>query len=102
MKSKSFLSIQLPILFSGQASFAQERIFLDEHIRFRSQGNRMYTVPLAYRISSNTNFVSITRLHRAIETLIIKHAILRTTLEIDTNNVITQSLLDIIKSDEAF
>ncbi|CAF1613771.1 unnamed protein product, partial [Adineta ricciae] len=52
---ESWVSLHLN---EGQVSFAQERIFLDERIRFSSQGNRMYTVPLLYRISPSNNHVS--------------------------------------------
>ncbi|CAF4119702.1 unnamed protein product, partial [Adineta steineri] len=81
----------------ARASFAQERIFLDEQIRFSSTDNNtnMYVIPLLYRISSMNDHVSITRLHHAVQTVITKHNILRTALYInDTNGHIIQHCLD--------
>src|SRR5579862_6484135 len=80
------------------ASFAQERIFLDEQIRFSSKNNNiMYVIPLIYRISSSSskdNFISITRLHRAFQSVIMKHSILRTALYLDSNGTIIQHCLN--------
>jgi hypothetical protein len=79
--------------FLARASFAQERIVLDEQIRFSSQdNNNMNVIPLLYRLLSSTNHISITRLHQAI---IIKHSILRTALYLDTNGIIMQHCLDV-------
>src|ERR1700749_2422457 len=72
----------------ARASFAQERIFLDEQIRFSSKNNNiMYVIPLIYRISSSSkdNHISLTRLHRAFQSVIIKHSILCTALYLDSN-----------------
>ncbi|CAF0953681.1 unnamed protein product [Adineta steineri] len=80
-------------LTQGQASFAQERIFLDEQIRFSSQNNSMiYAIPLFYRVSSVDNHISITRLHRALQSVIIKHSILRTALYFDIHGTIMQQV----------
>ncbi|CAF4105179.1 unnamed protein product, partial [Adineta steineri] len=85
-------------LILARASFAQERIYLDEQIRFSSNKttmNNMYVVPLSYRISSMNDHISITRLHHAFQNVIIKHNILRTALYIDdTNGNIMQHCLD--------
>ncbi|CAF4130154.1 unnamed protein product, partial [Adineta steineri] len=82
----------------ARASFAQERIYLDEQIRFSSNKttiNNMYVIPLLYRISSMNDHISITRLHHAFQSVIIKHNILRTALYIDdTNGNIIQHCLD--------
>ncbi|CAF0774859.1 unnamed protein product [Adineta steineri] len=80
-------------LILARASFAQERIYLDEQIRFSSNKttmNNMYVIPLLYRISSMNDHVSITRLHHAFESVIAKHNILRTALYLDINGVILQ------------
>ncbi|CAF4058212.1 unnamed protein product, partial [Adineta steineri] len=84
-------------LVLARASFAQERIFLDEQIRFSSNKtikNNMYVIPLLYRISSINNHVSITRLYHAFQSVITKHQILRTALYLDTNGNIIQHCLD--------
>ncbi|CAF4178253.1 unnamed protein product, partial [Adineta steineri] len=85
-------------LIQARASFAQERIYLDEQIRFssnRTTMNNMYVVPVLYRISSMHDHVSITRLHHAFQNVIKKHNILRTALYIDdTNGSIIQHCLD--------
>ncbi|CAF4450802.1 unnamed protein product, partial [Adineta steineri] len=73
----------------ARASFAQERIYLDEQIRFSSNKttmNNMYVIPLLYRISSMKDDVSITRLHHAFQSVITKHNILRTALYINDTN----------------
>ncbi len=82
-------------IFVARTSFAQERIFLDESIRFSSKEKKnMYVIPLVYRISSSINHVSITRLYDAFEAVIRKHNILRTALFVDTNGIIMQHCLD--------
>ncbi|CAF1397991.1 unnamed protein product, partial [Adineta steineri] len=88
----------LSFLILARASFAQQRIFLDEQIRFSSNQttmNNMYVIPLLYRISSTNDHVSITRLHHAFQCVITKHHILRTALYIeDTHGTIIQQCLD--------
>ncbi|CAF1357665.1 unnamed protein product [Adineta steineri] len=84
-------------LIQARASFAQERIYLDEQIRFSSKKttmNNMYVIPLLYRISSMNDHVSITRLQHAFQSVITKHQILRTALFLDTNGTIIQHCLD--------
>ncbi|CAF1398572.1 unnamed protein product, partial [Adineta steineri] len=84
-------------LTQAGASFAQERIYLDEQIRFSSNNttiNNMYVIPSLYRISSMNDHLSISRLHHAFESVIKKHNILRTALCLDTNGNIMQHCLD--------
>ncbi|CAF1591003.1 unnamed protein product, partial [Adineta steineri] len=84
-------------IIKAKASFAQERIFLDEQIRFSSTNNNtnnMYVIPLIYRISSMNDQISISRLQHAIQSIIRKHQILRTALHLDTNGTIIQHYLD--------
>ncbi|CAF1500373.1 unnamed protein product, partial [Adineta steineri] len=82
----------------ARVSFAQERIYLDEQIRFSSNKttrNNMYVIPLLYRISSMNDHISITRLHHAFQSVITKHNILRTALYLyDKNGNIIQHCLD--------
>ncbi|CAF1455741.1 unnamed protein product, partial [Adineta steineri] len=81
----------------AKASFAQERIFLDEQIRFSSihnNTNNMYVIPLIYRISSMNDHISISRLQHAFQSIIRKQQILRTALYLDTNGTIIQHCLD--------
>ncbi|CAF1156371.1 unnamed protein product, partial [Rotaria sordida] len=83
-------------LIQAPASFAQERIFLDEQIRFSSRTNNViYTIPLLYRVASVNSHISITRLHHALQFVIMKHSILRTALHIDSNGIIMQYCLNI-------
>ncbi|CAF4260481.1 unnamed protein product, partial [Adineta steineri] len=85
-------------LIQARASFAQERIYLDEQIRFSSNKttmNNMYVIPLLYRISSMNDHVSITRLQHAFQSVLTKHHILRTALYLDTNGDIIQHYSDI-------
>ncbi|CAF1283906.1 unnamed protein product [Adineta steineri] len=83
-------------IMKAKASFAQERIFLDEQIRFSSTDNNtnMYVIPLSYRISSINDHISISRLHHAFQSIIRKYQILRTTLSLDANGTIIQHYLD--------
>ncbi|CAF4107727.1 unnamed protein product, partial [Adineta steineri] len=83
-------------IMKAKASFAQERIFLDEQIRFSSKNNNtnMYVIPLIYRISSMNDYISISQLQHAFQSIIIKHQILRTALSLNTNGTIIQHCLD--------
>ncbi|CAF1578626.1 unnamed protein product, partial [Adineta steineri] len=57
-------------LTKARPSFAQERIYLDEQIRFSSNKttmNNMYVIPLIYRISSVNDHISIARLYHAFQ-----------------------------------
>ncbi|CAF1460176.1 unnamed protein product [Adineta steineri] len=83
-------------LTQARASFAQERIFLDEQVRFSfKESNTTYLVPIIYRLSSISKTVSIVRLHRALQEVVKKHSILRTALYLDTNGALVQHCLDI-------
>ncbi|CAF4067907.1 unnamed protein product, partial [Adineta steineri] len=86
-------------IMKARASFAQERIYLDEQIRFSSNKTtmkNMYVIPLLYRISSMNDHISITRLYNAFQSVITKHNILRTALYIDdTNGNTIQHCLDV-------
>ncbi|CAF1034858.1 unnamed protein product [Adineta steineri] len=85
-------------LIQARVSFAQERIYLDEQIRFSSNKTtmkNMYVIPLLYRIASMNDHILITRLHHAFQSIITKHNILRTALYLDdTNSKIMQYCLD--------
>ncbi|CAF3805179.1 unnamed protein product [Rotaria sp. Silwood1] len=83
-------------LIQAPASFAQERIFLDEQIRFSSKtNNTIYAIPLLYRVSSANSHISITRLHHALQILVTKHSILGTALHIDDNGTISQHCFNV-------
>lgn len=80
----------------GRATFAQERVFVDELVRFPSKAhNIMYVIPLVYQILSTTKYLSTARLHRALHAVVRKHGILRTALYLDTNHTIVQECVDI-------
>ncbi|CAF1548872.1 unnamed protein product, partial [Adineta steineri] len=90
---ESWLALHLT---QAKATFAQERIFLDEQIRFPSKHhNLMYVIPLVYRILSTNDHLSIDRLHRALHTVVAKHRVLRTGFYLDMNGMIIQHCLDI-------
>ncbi|CAF4171386.1 unnamed protein product [Adineta steineri] len=77
-------------------SYAQERIFLDEQIRFSSADNNpnIYVIPLIYRLSSVNGHISISQLQHAFQSIKTKHQILRTALYLNTNGVIVQDCQD--------
>jgi NRPS condensation-like uncharacterized protein len=54
----------------------------------------IYAIPLFYRISSIDSHISITRLHRAIQSVIMKHNVLHTALYFDINGTIMQHSLN--------
>ncbi|CAF3873126.1 unnamed protein product [Adineta steineri] len=83
-------------IIQAPVSYAQERIFLDEQIRFSSTNNNtnIYVIPSIYRISSMNDHISISRLQHAFQSIIRKHQILRTALYLDTNGTIIQHCLD--------
>ncbi|CAF1531376.1 unnamed protein product, partial [Adineta steineri] len=84
-------------IMKAKASFAQERIFLDEQIRFSSTDNNtnnMYVIPLIYRVPSMHDHISISRLQHAFQSIIRKHQILRTALYLDAHGTIIQHCLD--------
>ncbi|CAF1216376.1 unnamed protein product [Adineta steineri] len=84
-------------ILKAKASFAQERIYLDEQIRFSStdiNNNNMYVISLIYRIPSMNDHISISQLQHAFQSVIRKHQILRTALYLGTNGTIIQYCLD--------
>ncbi|CAF1392096.1 unnamed protein product [Adineta steineri] len=92
-------------IMKAKASFAQERIYLDEQIRFSSSNNsNMYAVPMIYRISSINDNLSVLRLQHAFQSVILKHQVLRTALSLDINGTIIQHCLDanVIINDKNF
>ncbi|CAF4098502.1 unnamed protein product [Adineta steineri] len=82
-------------IIEAKASFAQERIFLDEQIRFAASDNsNIYAIPLIYRVSSKNDHISVSRLQHAFQSIIKKHQVLRTALHLDANGAIIQHCLD--------
>ncbi|CAF1527084.1 unnamed protein product, partial [Adineta steineri] len=79
-------------LTQAPVSYAQERIFLDEQIRFSPADNNtnIYVIPLIYRLLSVNDHISISRLQHAFQSVITKHTILRTALYLDIDGVIVQ------------
>ena len=81
----------LYVRFLAKASYAQQRIFLDEHIRFSSTDtnqhhHNIYAIPSLYRLPSlhdQHHRLSMSRFYRAYQTVIHKHNILRTALYLD-------------------
>ncbi|CAF4022209.1 unnamed protein product [Rotaria sp. Silwood1] len=68
----------------AEVSFAQSRIFLDEQIRFHSSNQNnisIYSLPLLYRLSEGS--LSVQRLQQALRQITRKHAILRTSIQLD-------------------
>ncbi|CAF1543966.1 unnamed protein product, partial [Adineta ricciae] len=78
----------------GIASFAQQRIFLDEQIRLSSAASKnIYAIPHLYRLSAENSHISISRFHQALHAVIMKHSILRTALYLHTDGTIVQECL---------
>ncbi|CAF3771336.1 unnamed protein product [Rotaria magnacalcarata] len=74
-------------LDQGEASFAQSRIFLDEQIRFHSSIEKtvsVYSLPFLYRLTEGS--LSIPHLRGALRQITRKHAILRTSVQLDPIN----------------
>ncbi|CAF1591226.1 unnamed protein product, partial [Didymodactylos carnosus] len=66
----------------GFCSYAQERIWLDEQIRFDTKNDlAIYNIPNVFRVMSGT--LSISRLRQSLLLVIEKHSILRTSLNYD-------------------
>lgn len=76
--------------FLAPVSFAQERILIDERIRFSRVDHAIYGITMAYRLSSTDRSVSISRLCRAIKTVSIRHKVLHTALNFDATGVPVQ------------
>ena len=51
----------------------------------------MYTIPMIFRISSDGGTISIPRIRRALQSVVNKHATLRTALYFDMEAVVRQS-----------
>ena len=76
------------------ASFAQERLWMDEKVRFNQSGSNqisVYNELLVYQLSTKTTF-PIYRLRHALQLIVAKHAILRTVLIYDQDKF-TQKIL---------
>ncbi|CAF1552328.1 unnamed protein product [Adineta ricciae] len=79
-------------LIKGITSFAQERIFLDEQVRFTKE-IAVYNELIALRILRGS--ISITRLTRALRSVVYKHKILRTSFTFNNNdNTLNQLVTD--------
>ncbi|CAF4165048.1 unnamed protein product, partial [Adineta steineri] len=77
----------------GIASYAQERIFLDERVRFYNQ-SAIYNELLVQRVEKG--FLSVNRLLKALRCILSKHKILRTCLVFnDDDSALKQSITDI-------
>jgi hypothetical protein len=91
-------SISFSIL--ARASFAQERIIVDERIHYTLKDHQtLYAIPSIYGISSLDKPVSITRIRRALRAVVAKHSILRTALYLDVDGRLVQHRMNI---DETF
>ncbi|CAF1648561.1 unnamed protein product, partial [Adineta ricciae] len=84
-------------LTKAQASFVQERVILDEQIRFSSKiaTKNLYIIPLLYRISSVESHASISRLRRTLLAVVRAHPILCTAVDFNTNDKLMQYRSDI-------
>ncbi|CAF3248582.1 unnamed protein product, partial [Rotaria sp. Silwood2] len=75
-------------LTEAPASFAQERIFLDQHIRFSSGKDYDYSIG-AYNelivLKIVTGTISMLRLRKAIQWVLTKHLTLRTSLDFNSD-----------------
>ncbi|CAF4024647.1 unnamed protein product, partial [Adineta steineri] len=69
-------------LIKGMASFAQERIYLDQQVRFMNNVS-VYNELIILKLLNDT--LSKSRLQRAIQSVLEKHQILRTCLILDTD-----------------
>ncbi|CAF4263215.1 unnamed protein product [Adineta steineri] len=88
MKSEHWHTLHIN---QGIASFAQERIFLDEQMRF-SNKIAIYNELTALKIIQGS--ISIDRLLEAIEYILNKHKILRTFLTFNNENGILEQHID--------
>ena len=76
------------------ASFAQQRLWMDERVRFNTpttQQIAVYNELLIYTLSSNTT-LSVHQLRRALSLIVAKHPILRTALFYDQEQLIQKVL----------
>ncbi|CAF3920869.1 unnamed protein product, partial [Rotaria sordida] len=82
------------IYIAGVASFAQQRLWMDEKIRFNESINgqiSVYNELLIYKLTSTTS-LSIDRLRQALTLIIAKHEILRIALIYDQDKLIQKIL----------
>jgi len=80
----------------GPASYAQTQIWLDEQRRFYPDKPQVafYNMPFLYRLSLN-HILSIKQLRHALQLIIIKHQLFRTSLVFDTDrNQLMQIILN--------
>ncbi|CAF1390131.1 unnamed protein product [Adineta steineri] len=76
----------------GVASYAQERIFLDEQVRFSEQ-SAIYNELTVVKVTKG--LLSVNRLLRALRYVLSKHKILRTSLVFDDeDSILKQSITD--------
>ena len=79
-------------IFIGPASYAQERIFLDEQVRFSSK-IAVYNELSVLRVVEGT--ISIDRFERAVGLVLAKHKIFRTSLVFNhERSSLTQSIIE--------
>ncbi|CAF1439335.1 unnamed protein product [Adineta ricciae] len=83
-------------LSQAKASFAQERIFLDEQIRFSSKTkmSNIYAIQMLYRITSVESRVSISRFRRALLAVVRAHPTLCTALYLDADGRLIQHYIN--------
>ncbi|CAF4066371.1 unnamed protein product, partial [Rotaria magnacalcarata] len=87
----------------GRASFAQERIWLDERVRFNPDKPQLaiYNMPFLYHIESGT--MSIVRLRHALQLVVKKHQALRTALFFDSDKKqLMQRIVEARENEELF
>ncbi|CAF0752919.1 unnamed protein product [Adineta steineri] len=81
-------------LTQGVASFAQNRLWMDEQVRFHESNNEQVSVfneLLIYKLTSLTS-LSIDRLRHALKLIVTKHVILRTAVIFDEERLIQKIL----------
>lgn len=83
-------------------SFAQGRIYVDEQVRFASKHNQVYNIPMAFQLDRDVVTISISRLQRALRAVVMKHETLRSTLYVDNNGNLAQSIISMHENDECF
>ncbi|CAF1585918.1 unnamed protein product [Adineta ricciae] len=92
-QGKSLLVWKPLHLIRGQTSFAQERIWLDEIVRFQSNETKklaIYNETLMYKVTSSS--LSISRLRNALSLVIQQHSSLRTRISYENENLIQEVL----------
>ncbi|NJN38504.1 MAG: hypothetical protein HC790_06835, partial [Acaryochloridaceae cyanobacterium CSU_3_4] len=88
----SVISRSLNVNISATASFAQQRIFLDEELRF-SHKVGIYNEPSFLQVESGK--ISVQRLQRALQSILHQHKILCTSLIFaEVHDAVMQCILD--------